>query len=100
MDTFVILSKYTPGGRKYAKPDQARKRWEFIAASLQNTLKGKVLAHYVTMGPYDSVVIIEIPPGRHFQLLQCLIPLQEPGDVELTVMPAWEFDTFAPPAKP
>lgn len=100
MDTFVILSKYTREGRKFARPEYARKRWETIAASLQKTLNGKVIANYVTMGPYDSVVIIEIPPGRQLQLFQCLIPVQEPGDVELTVMPAWEFDAFAPPAKP
>ena len=100
MDTFIILSKYTPEGRKYAGPDLARKRWAVIAASLEKTLQGKVLSHHVTMGNYDSVVIFAIPPGRQFQLFQCLIALQVPGDVEITVMPAWEFDTFAPPAKP
>jgi len=29
-------------------------------------------------------------------MFQCLIALQAPGDVEITVMPAWEFDFFAP----
>ncbi len=100
MDTFVILSKYTPEGRKYAKPDLARKRWEVIAASLKKTLNGQILSHYVTLGGYDSVVIFSIPPGQHFHMFQCLIALQEPGDVELTVMPAWDFDQFAPPVKP
>lgn len=96
MDTFIVLSKYTPQGRKYAKPEYARKRWEVIAASLEKTLQGKVLSHYVTMGDYDSVLTIAIPSSRHLQLFQCLIPVQEPGDVELTVMRAWEFDEFAP----
>ena len=56
MDTYVILSKYTSQGRKYATADQARKRWDVIAASLQSTLKGTILSHYVTLGSYDSVV--------------------------------------------
>ena len=101
MDTYVILSKYTSLGRKHAKPDHARKRWDLVAYSLQTTLKGKIHSHHVTMGGYDSVVIFSIPAGRDFQLFQCLIALQEPGDVEITIMRAWEFDTFAPPtAKP
>ena len=96
MDTFVILSKYTPAGRKYANPDDARKRWAVIAASLQKTLSGKIHSHHVTMGSYDSVVIFSIPPGQQFHMFQCLIALQAPGDVEITVMPAWDFDFFAP----
>jgi uncharacterized protein with GYD domain len=100
MDTFVILSKYTPAGRKYSKPDDARKRWDVIENSLKKTLGGTVIAHYVTLGPYDSVLIFAIRPSQHFQLFQCLVAAQEPGDVELTVMPAWEFNQFAPPAKP
>lgn len=100
MDTYIILSKYTPEGRKHAKPDDARRRWQVIAASLQNTLKGKVQSHYVTMGGYDSVVTFSIPPGQDFHMFQCLIGLQAPGDVEITVMRAWDFDQFAPLAKP
>jgi uncharacterized protein with GYD domain len=99
MDTFIILSKYTSQGRKFATPEDARRRWNTIAASLENTLKGKVQSHYVTMGGYDSVVTFVIPPGQHFTLLKCLTILQEPGDVEITVLQAWEFDQFAPPAK-
>ena len=99
MDTYVILSKYTSEGWKYAGPDDARKRWEVIAASLQKTLNGKVLAHYVCMGGYDSVVIVAIPPGQDFHILQCLRFLQQPGDVDITVLRAWEFDVFAPPKK-
>jgi uncharacterized protein with GYD domain len=98
MDTFIILSKYTSQGRKYAKPELARKRWEVIAASLEKTLKGKVQSHYVTMGGFDSVVTFSIPPGQDFHMFQCLNFLQEPGDVEITVMRAWEFDQFAPPS--
>jgi uncharacterized protein with GYD domain len=100
MDTFVILSKYTPAGRKYANPNDARKRWDVIEASLKNTLGGTVIAHYVTLGPYDSVLIFAIRPAQHFHLFQCLVAAQEPGDVEITVMPAWEFNQFAPAAKP
>lgn len=98
-DIFIILSKYTTAGRKFAKPEYARKRFETIAASLQRTLNGRVLSHYVTLGNYDSVLTFEIPPGRQLQLYQCLVGAQEPGDVEITVMPAWEFDKYAPPAK-
>lgn len=99
MDTFIILSKYTSEGRKYDTPEAARKRWNTIAASLEKTLNGKVLAHYVAMGEYDSVVIFSIPPGQDFRVLQCLKVLQQPGDVEIKVMKAWEFDQFAPLAK-
>ena len=100
MDTFIILSKYTSQGRKYARPEHARKRWEVIAASLEKTLKGKVLSHYVTLGGYDSVVTVAIPPGQDLHMFQCLTFLQEPGDVDLTVMRAWEFDEYAPPVEP
>lgn len=99
MDTYIILSKYTSQGWKYATPDDARKRWDVIAASLQKTLNGKIHAHYVTMGGYDSVVIFAIPPGQDFRFFQCLRFLQQPGDVEITALRAWEFDAFAPPKK-
>ena len=98
MDTFVILSKYTPAGRKYANPDDARKRWEVIAASLQKTLNGKPLA-LRHPGELRFGGDFSIPPGQQFQMFQCLIALQAPGDVEITVMPAWDFD-FRSPAKP
>jgi uncharacterized protein with GYD domain len=99
MDTYIILSKYTSLGWKYAAPDDARKRWDVIAASLQKTLNGTVLANYVSMGGYDSVTIIAIPPGQDFQIFQCMRFLQQPGDVEITVLRAWEFDAYAPPKK-
>jgi len=62
MDTYVILSKYTSEGWKYAGPDDARKRWEVIAASLQKTLNGKVLAHYVCMG--GTIRWLSLPSHR------------------------------------
>jgi uncharacterized protein with GYD domain len=99
MDTFIILSKYTSQGRKYANPDDARKRWDVIAASLAKTLKGEVKSHYVTMGGYDSVVTFSVPPGQDFHIFQCLNFLQAPGDVEITLLRAWEFDAFAPLVK-
>jgi hypothetical protein len=46
------------------------------------------------------VVTFSIPPGQDFHMFQCLIGLQAPGDVEITVMRAWDFDQFAPLAKP
>ncbi len=98
-DTFIILSKYTSQGRKFAKPEAARKRWGVIAASLKNTLKGEVQSHYVTMGGYDSIVTVSIAPNQDFKMFQCLTALQEPGDVEISVMRAWDFDKFAPPPK-
>jgi uncharacterized protein with GYD domain len=96
MDTHIILSKYTSQGRQYVTPGAARTRWDIIAASLQNTLKGQVLSHYVTMGGYDSVVIFAIPPNQDYELFRCLTALLQPGDVEITVLRAWEFDKFAP----
>jgi uncharacterized protein with GYD domain len=99
MDTFIILSNYTSEGRKHATPDRARKRWDVIATSLEKTLNGKVQSHYVTMGGYDSVVTVAIPPGQDFLFFRCLTSLQEPGDVEITVLRAWEFDEFAPATK-
>jgi uncharacterized protein with GYD domain len=99
-DTYVVLMRYTSEGRKHALPEHARKRWTTIEASLRNTLKGEVLSHYVTMGAYDSIVTFRIPsePGIDFVLFQCLVYLQVPGDIEVTVMRAWEFNQFAPPA--
>lgn len=99
MDTYIILSKYTSEGRKYARPEHARRRWEVIAASLEKTLKGKVQSHFVTQGGYDSVVTFSIPPGQDFKMFQCLTFLQEPGDVEITVLRAWDFDKYAPPGE-
>jgi uncharacterized protein with GYD domain len=98
MDTYVILSKYTSQGRQYATPDQARKRWDVIAASLKSTLQGTILSHYVTLGAYDSVLTFTIPPNQDFRFLQCINQLLKPGDVEITILRAWEFDQFAPPA--
>jgi uncharacterized protein with GYD domain len=101
MDTYVVLMRYTSEGRKFATPVHARKRWTTIETSLKNTLRGEVLSHYVTMGAYDSVVTFRIPtddPERDFALFQCLIYLQVPGDIEVTVLRAWEFNQFAPVA--
>jgi uncharacterized protein with GYD domain len=95
-DTYIVLSKYTSAGRQYARPEHARRRWEVIEHSLRNTLKGTILSHHVTMGGYDSVVIFTIPPGQDFHLFQCLVALQQPGDVEITILRGWDFDKFAP----
>jgi uncharacterized protein with GYD domain len=99
MDTYIVLLKYTSAGRRFAGPEYARRRWELIETSLKQTLKGEVLSSFVSMGEYDAVVTFSIPPHQDFHLFQCLQTLQEPGDVELTVLRAWTFEEFAGKAK-
>jgi uncharacterized protein with GYD domain len=94
MDIYVFLVKYTQAGVKYGDAEHAKSRWQQIEASLQRTLGGRLISHYVCLGPYDGVVTLEVPPGRDFQLFQCLRGIRAVGDIELTVLRAFDFRVF------
>lgn len=94
VDIYVFLMKYTEAGVKYADAEHSKARWKQIESSLQGTLGGKVLSHYVCTGPYDAVVTVQVKPGQDFQIFQCLRILRAVGDVEITVLRAFEFGQF------
>ncbi len=92
-DKYIVLIKYTETGAKnYRNPKHAQRRREEGVNSLRNTLSGRMLAHYVTMGAYDQVFIMEIPSGQDGTVQQCLVNLRGTGDFEITVLRAFEFD--------
>lgn len=96
MNGYVILLKYTPTARQYATGESVRRRLEPVLRSAAQTLGGQLVSIDVTLGAYDYVARLEVPPGRDLQLFQCLIEFGKPGDFEVTVLRAFGIDDVYP----
>ncbi|MGQ9586649.1 MAG: GYD domain-containing protein [Anaerolineae bacterium] len=90
MPTYVILMNLTEQGVKSIK--EAPTRIEQAAKSLE-AAGGKLLAFYVTMGPYDYVAVAE-GPSDEVALAQ-LLGLGMGGNVRTTTLKAFTREQFA-----
>jgi uncharacterized protein with GYD domain len=87
MPTSVILMKYTDQGIRDAKRiaeriEQSTKLWE--------SMGGKTLAVYLTMGPYDVVAIGEGPSDEVAAAF--LLKLGAAGNVTTTTLKAFSLE--------
>lgn len=89
MPRYVVLYKFTEQGMKNMADCSQRvqlnkQRWE--------ELGGKLLGHYLTLGEYDAVSIVEAPNDQVG--LQFLIEQGIGGDVRATSLRAFGEDEF------
>jgi len=90
MPTYVTLFKWTDQGMKHIQNAPAR----FEASKkLTESLGGKVLGVYVTMGEYDIVAIIESPSDEATAAVVLSISAQ--GNAKTTTMRAFTEAEFA-----
>lgn len=96
MNGYVVLIRYTPTGAQFATPADARRRLQRALQSATETLGGRLLSLDATLGVYDYVARLDVPPGQDLTILQCKNLLCSPGDIEVTVLRAFGFDDVFP----
>jgi len=90
MSTFIILMKLTDQGAKAIKDSPARieagvKDWE--------SMGGKMLGFYVTMGDYDYIAVGEAPSDEVAAAF--VLSLGALGNVHTTTLKAFPSEQFA-----
>lgn len=93
---YVVLLKYTTAGRQHATREGVRRRLAPVMSSAAQTLGGELLSVEATLGPYDYVARLAVPPDRDVQIFQCLVNFQNLGDFDITVMRAVSIDEAYP----
>jgi len=70
MPTYTLLLKWTDQGRRDAStlPDRARQVFDRF-----REMGGKEIGHYLTMGRYDQIVIVEAPDDEAMAQFAVLI---------------------------
>jgi uncharacterized protein with GYD domain len=97
VDKYIFLLKLV--GRFGAKSD-VESRLRLVLNSLEQTLRGRLIALHATMGEYDFVAIADIPADQDKRLFDCLVGLRGPGDVEVTILRAFDYLEIYPGAPP
>jgi uncharacterized protein with GYD domain len=92
MNGYVVLLRYTPTARQFATAEAVHRRLEPVLRSAAQTLGGSLVSLDVTMGAYDYIARLEVPPGRDAQIFQCLVEFRKPGDFDVTVLRAFGID--------
>jgi uncharacterized protein with GYD domain len=96
MDGYVILLRYTPTGAQHATSEAVRRRLQPVLQSAAATLRGQLVSLDVTLGAYDFVARLEIPPGQERRIMQCFNDFRRPGDFDVTVLRAFGLDDVFP----
>lgn len=89
MNTYILLSKLTPDGRKTIRQNPGRMRE--VVKELEN-YGVKVLEQYATLGPYDFVNIVEAPDNE--TIGEVSVDLCSRGTIELVTLVALPVDTL------
>ena len=97
MDRYIFLLRLVG---KFGDNSQITSRLRVILDSLENTLHGRLVSLHATMGEYDFVAIVDIPKDQDLTVFDCLKALRSPGDVELTILRAFEHREAYPGLPP
>ena len=89
MPTFVTLLNYTDQGIRNAKGSPERQQQ--VEQRLQQ-LGGRFIGHYLTMGPYDFVLIWEAPDQE--TATRFMLGVGAAGNVRTTTMAALPQEQF------
>ena len=89
MPTFVTLLNYTDQGIRNAKGSPDRQRQ--VEQRLQQ-MGGRFIGHYLTMGPYDYVLIWEAPDNE--TAARFMLGIGAAGNVRTTTLTAFPQDQF------
>ncbi len=86
METYVLLAKLTPEGRKTVQnqPERVTKVNEEVSA-----MGARVVGQWAVLGPYDFVSIVEAPDNE--TIAQVSLALSGRGTVEFLTMPAFSL---------
>jgi uncharacterized protein with GYD domain len=93
VDRYIFLLKLVG---KFGSDADIAGRLRTILDSLEKTLRGKLISLHGTMGEYDFVAIVDIPKDQDPTIFSCLKALRAPGDVELTILRAFEYRQIYP----
>jgi uncharacterized protein with GYD domain len=89
MPTFVCFLNWTDQGAKAVRNAPARAE---ETKSLIGGLGGRLVSGYVTTGPYDVVLIVEMPDGD--SMTKLAIALSSRGNVRTTTGRAFSVEEF------
>ncbi|HET7010333.1 MAG TPA: GYD domain-containing protein [Anaerolineales bacterium] len=89
MATYVLLSNLTDEGARTIKKNP--RRIKEVNAELEK-LGVRVVAQYVTLGPYDFVNIVEA--ADNMTVARVSAELASRGSVKITTLPAVDLDGF------
>ena len=89
MPTYISLMKFTEQGIRNVKDHP--KRRENAAKGIES-MGGKLLHTYLTMGRYDLVCVIEGPDDE--TVARALLTLGSQGNVQTETLPAFTEDQF------
>ena len=89
MPTYVILSNFTEQGIRNIKDSPAR--LDAIKAAVQQA-GGKVLAFYLVMGRYDTVLIAEAPDDKTAAMMLLVTGAQ--GNTRTETLKAFTEDEY------
>lgn len=89
METYVILTKYTEKGAANIKDSPARMQ---AVRKAVEAAGGKWLGFYLTMGPYDIVLIVQAPSAQVAASL--LLSIGSQGNVSTQSMRAFTEEEF------
>ena len=94
MALYIMLSNLTDEGRKTVKsrPERIKEVNKEV-----ESMGGKVLAQYATLGPYDFVNVIEAPSID--EVVRISVELGSRGTLQLMTLPALSVDEFATQVK-
>jgi uncharacterized protein with GYD domain len=93
VDRYIFLLKLVG---KFGADPELGERLQTILTSLKNTLNGRLVSLHATMGEYDFVAIVDIPEGQDKLLYSCLKALRSPGDIDLTILRAFDYQQIFP----
>ena len=89
METYVILVKFTQQGIKNIKESPARNE---AAKKAVEAAGGKWLGHYVTLGQYDELVIVQSPDAHTAATL--LLATASLGNVSTETLRAFTAEEY------
>ena len=94
MATFVVLGKLTSQAKQNA-PAALQHRDRLYAEFRK---KGFAIADYMTLGPYDVVLVVEAPSDE--QMMQFLMASGAAGNLDTVTLKAFAAPTAGPPRAP
>ena len=89
MPKYILLTSLTPEGRKTLKERPYRIRE--VDKEIES-MGGKVLSQFETLGSFDFVNIVEAPDNETISRLS--IELTSRGTIQITTLPAIDIDSF------
>jgi len=89
MPTYIMLGQWTDHGIRHVKDSPARLN---AARDLCRQHGAEIETFYMTMGPYDMVIVIEAPNDEAFAKL--VISIAKGGNIRSTSLKAFDEEQY------